>query len=200
MDKLRATTIYAKSLLRHRQGSGELLDTNHIFYEADRIIRKNGWEEEAEEAFQEELDKVKENLPLLESEYSEYIRSGETNEGKEFYFAKEFHKLGINGREEEIIKYKVSHSGEIPSKEVFKEIMTKRKEEDKKNALIFLECQRKIYNGVDFNQEKLLKATSKLIEHGLYNIIVKIVPTYISCHNAEEFIEGYDSHFALHLY
>ena len=200
MDKLRAITIYAKSLLRNKQGSGELLNINHIFYEADRIIRKNGWEEEANKAFQEEWNKTIESLPLIEVKYSEYIKSGETNEGKEFYFSKEFHKFGVDGREEEIIKYKVSHNDSIPSKEVLKEIMDKRKEEDEKNALAFLEYQRRIYNGYYVDQDQLSKVTLKLIEHGLYEIVLNLIPSYISCHNAEELIEGYDSHFELKLY
>ena len=200
MDKFRALTIYAKSLLRHRQGSGELLDCNHIFYEAYRSIIKNGWEEEAKEFFKEESENAKKDLFSLEDEYNSYIQQGVRDSKKEKHFNNRFHKLGINGREEEIIKYKVSHNGESPSRKALNEIMTKRKEEDERNALAFLECQRKIYNGLYVDQDKLAEATSKLIEHGLYDIVVKIIPAYVNCYNAEELIEGYDSQFKLKLY
>ena len=200
MDKFKALTIYAKSLLRNRQGSAELLDLNHIFYEACRLIKKNDWEKEAEEAFQKELDNLSEKAALLEVEYENYIKSGELSKDKETYFNRKFHKLGINGLREEIIKYKVSHNGEYPSKELLDEIMAKRKEEDEKNALIFLECQRSIYNGWVIDQDQLAEATGGLIKHGLYEIVMRLTPTYVNCKNAEEFIEGYDSYFKLHLY
>jgi len=200
MDKFRALIIYAKSLLRHRQGSGELLDCSHIFYEAYRLILKNGWEEEAKEFFKEESESIKKDLFSLEDEYRNYVNEGIRDTKKEKHFNSRFHKLGINGREEEIIKYKVSHNGKSPSRETLNEIMTKRKEEDEKNALVFLEGQRRIYNGLYVDQDKLAEATSKLIEHGLYNIVVKITPAYVNCYNAEELIEGYDSQFKLKLY
>lgn len=200
MDKFRALIIYAKSLLRHRQGSGELFDCNHIFYEAYRLIIKNGWEEEAKEFFKEESENAKKELFSLEDEYRSYVQQGVRDSKKEKYFNNRFHKLGIDGLREEIIKYRVSHDGESPSVETLDKIMTKRKKEDEKNALIFLEGQRRLYNGLYVDQDKLAEATSKLVEHGLYNIVVKITPAYVNCYNAEELIEGYDSQFKLELY
>ena len=116
MDKFRALVIYARSLKRHIQGSGELLDLNHIFYEADREIRKNGWEDEAYKLFEEELEITRENLEPIIKEYFEYVNSGIYNEDKENYFNMHLNKLGVNDPKVETIRY-MAHHGVEPSKE-----------------------------------------------------------------------------------
>ena len=200
MDKFRALTIYTKSLLRNFQGSGELSDSSHIFYEAKRLIEKNGWEEEASELLNEEYENVKKNYSNLEKEYSDYIKSGEKSEIQENYFNRFFRKLGVDGRAEIIVKYRAMHNGEDPSIEEFRDLVKKREEEDKRNALTFIENQVKISNGEDFNIEELKESAKYLKNRGLYNIILRNLACSINCYDAEKVVGDYDSHFNLSLY
>lgn len=194
MDKLRALSVYARSLRRHLQGSGELVDTNHIFYEAEREIKKNGWENEAYELFKEELDIVANNLAHVIKEYYNCVERGELNTDKDLYFNREFHKLGVDGIKEETIKYIAIHK-EAPSLEVLNEILEKRKEENQENLKVFFENQTKISNGEDFNKEELLNASKKLQEKGLYTMALRVLPIAISCLSLEELVKGYNSGF-----
>lgn len=200
MNKFKALTIFAKSFIRNMQGSGELLNFKHIFYEACRAIKRNKWEDEAYEFLTEELNSIQGKFDSLKREYMDYMAAGVKDDKKEEYFKRKFHKLGVDGRNEEIIKYAASHGGKDPSLEKLNEILQERKAQDERNALIFLECQRSIYNGTPFDQNQLMLATSKLIEHGLYRIVINLTPAYINCYNSEDLIEGYSSGFNLYLY
>lgn len=199
MDKLRALSTYARSLRRHLQGSGELLNTDHIFYEADREIRKNGWEEEAYKLFEEELETTEKNLEPVINEYIDYVKSKVYNEDKEKYFNLQLNKLGVDGVKSEAIKY-LAHNGINPSKEELDKIIEKRNKESEENIRIFLKNQAKIANGEDFNKEELLKASRKLRELGLYEFAVRALPVSNCCIIAEETIKGYDSGFKYKLY
>ena len=199
MDKLRALSIYVRSLRRHLQGSGELIDINHIFYEAEREIKKNGWEDEAYNLFKEELEIVETNLEPVINEYFEYVKTGVSNKEKEAYYNLQFNKLGIDGRRAETIKY-LARSGTLPSKEALDEILKEREELSQKYLQIFFKNQAKIYNGEDFNKEDLLSAAQYLKEHGLYEIAIKTLSTSNSCLTAEKLIEGYESGFNFKLF
>lgn len=194
MDKLRALSIYARSLRRHLQGSGELTDTNHIFYEAEREIHKNGWEDEAYNLFKEELEITEANLEPVIKEYLEYVRVGTFDKEKETYYNLQLNKLGIDGRKSETIKY-LAHNGVLPSKEVLDEILKEREELNQKYLQIFLKNQAKIYNGEDFNKEELLGAATYLKKQGLYEIAVKSLSISNPCFTAEKLIKGYESGF-----
>ena len=204
MDKFRALTIYAKSLVRHLQGSGELLEPRHLFYEAERVIKKNGWEKEAYDFVREEVQRVRDSLKTLKDEYIEYYKSGEKDEVKEQYFRLNFHKLGIDGEEEIKIKNEAKYGEDSLTKEELNLLLQKRKEEDKTNALIFIENQVKLSNGEDFDTNALKLSAKKLKEHGLYNIILKILPVAVSCYDVDKirtmFEDTYFGDFRLFLY
>ncbi len=199
MDKFRALTIYAKSLLRNFQGSGELFDFNHIFYEAKRVIEKNGWEQEAIEELDEVYKNVEQNYSSLEKDYAEYLKSGEKTEEQEQYFNRCFHKLGIDDRTRIKIEYKI-RNGEKPTLEEFKKLVEEKEEEDERNALTFIRNQVNISNGKDFDRGELLKSAKYLKDRGLYNIVLRNLASAISCYDAEELIKDYDSGFQLFLY
>ena len=192
MDKFRALTIYAKSLVRHLQGSGELFEPNHIFYEAYRIIQKNGWEDEACEYVREEIEGVTDTLKSLEDEYFEYYSGKEKDEIKEQYFRLNFHKLGIDGKEELRIKYEAEHGKGFLSDNALKSQLRKRKEEDKRNALIFIENQVKISNGEEFDVEALRNSAKVLKEHGLYEIVLRILQVAIKCYDVDKIRKGFE--------
>ena len=204
MEKFRALTIYAKSLIRHMQGSGELFEPHHIFYEAERAIKKNGWEKEACEFVREEVQSVKEKLSNLKNVYLEYFKSGEKEEVKEQYFRLNFHKLGIDGEEETIIRYEAEHGEGSLTKDKLDSLLKKREEEDKKNVRIFLENQAKISNGEKFDSKALKKAARALKEHGLYTTVLKILPIAVNCYDVDKirtmFDDTYFGTFRIFLY
>ena len=199
MDKFRALAIYSKSILRNFQGSAELFDPKHIFYEAKRFIEKEGWKEEALEAVQEEYENVKKNYSNIEQEYINYVNSGEKSEVKEEYFNRCFHKLGINGRAEIRIKYKALH-GEYPSNTKLKELFDERRKENEEQALIFIENQIKISNGESADLGALRLSAEFLKARGLYNIVLRNLPSAMSCYDAESKFGDYKKHFKLYLY
>ena len=192
MEKFRALTIYAKSLVRHIQGSGELFESHHIFYEAERVIKDNGWEEEACDFVREEIQSVKEVLKNLKNEYFDYVKSGEKDEIKEQYFRLNFHKFGVDGEEEEIIKYEAEHGEGSLSDNKLKDLLRKREEEDRRNVCTFIENQVKISNGEKFNSQALKKAAKLLKERGLYNIALKILPAAVNCYDVDKIRTMFD--------
>ncbi len=198
MEKFRALVIYAKSLVRQHQGTGELLDLNHIFYEAERLIKKNGWEKEAEEFVQEEFSNLQNNYKDLEQQYIDYVKSGERNEFKDNYFRRSFHKLGVDGRFEVIAEYKAKN-GKAPSADELVRLMNEREAEDRENARVFAENQVKIANGEDFDSEALKKATKALKDRGLYTVVTKAIPVLINSDEANKTVKGYED-FDMFLY
>ena len=199
MDKFRTLTTYSRSLLRNFQGSAELFEINHIFYEAKRIIEKEGWKEEALEIAQQEYENVKKNYSHIEKEYMNYINSGEESEVKEEYFNRCFHKLGINGRAEIRIKYKAVY-GEYPSDDKLKELLNERRKENEEQALIFIENQVKISNGEKFDPDALRISAKFLKDRGLYDIVLRNLPSAISCYDADCKIGDFKKYFKLYLY
>lgn len=200
MDKLRALSIYSKSLLRNYQGSGELLDCNHIFYEAEKLIRENGWEQEALEELNEAFKNVKDNYNYLEREYVEYLKSNKWTLEQEQYFNKCFNKLGVDDRAKIIAIYKAVNNGQEPSEVELKQLFSEQMEEDEQNAIVFIENQVKISNGEPFDSEKLLNSARYLKDRGLYHIALKNLELALSCYDAEELFADYKSYFKIFLY
>lgn len=173
MDKGRAIIINAMTLMRENAGEAELmLCPKHIYWEARKLIDKNGWEDEAIKYYMSLKEEAEAKLTPVKKDFLEYLKKGEKNDELEEKFMKEFQKFNVDGIEEEKVRFQAK-SGREPSEEEILEIAKKREAEDYENLKAFVEEQAKIYLGKEFSSEILAKTAKKLKERGLYNIALK---------------------------
>lgn len=192
MDKGRAIITYVMAKMRERAGEAELLDCpRHIFWEACRLLEKNGWEKEAREYLINEVEDKKARLLPIKKEYLEYLKSEEKDEIKERRFKYLFQEFNINGEEEEEVKFEAKNNRK-PNYEELSSILKHRKEEDYRTLTIFVEEQAKLYLGEEFSQDLLVEASKKLKDHGLYKIALKNIP--VAIRNLESFKEDESGH------
>ena len=173
MDKGRAIITNAMTLMRENAGEAELmLCPKHIYWEARKLIDKNGWEDEAIKYYMSLKEEAKAKLTPVKKDFLEYLKKGEKNDELEEKFMKEFQKFNVDGIEEEKVRFQAKN-GREPSEEEILEIAKKREAEDYENLKAFVEEQAKIYLGKEFSSEILAKTAKKLKERGLYNIALK---------------------------
>ena len=186
MDKSRAIVIYATTLLKEREGEGELINCpKHSYWEAQKLINKNGWKEEAYDYLQELIEEERKKIEPVKEEYYEYLTSEEKDDKWEDILREKLQKFNINGEAEETVKFRVEH-GRNPESSELEEILKKRKAEDYATAKVFYDIQVQIYFGKDFDKEKLLEATKKLKDRGLYKIALKNIPFAITHQKAKD--------------
>jgi len=192
MDKQRVINIYVRSLIRHIQGSGELFERNHIFYEALKLIEKNGWEEEVQKAYEEEVDIIVDNVIKKLKFYDEYNIEKEDTDKR--IYNNILNKLGYNGY------FRITFENkEKLSSEKLDELVKKREEECNKYMNTFFETQIKINKGEDFNKEEFVEAVKKLKEYNLYEYVIKGLPAVINSNDMKDKNKNYKVHFKFSL-
>ena len=101
MEKERAIKFYVDSILAEAGGAGDLgLESEHVYYEACRVINENGLEKEAQEALNTEREKRREKIQPVIDLYCDYLaENNDDNEDTKRAFLTIIQKFDVSGRE-----------------------------------------------------------------------------------------------------
>ena len=179
MEKERAIKFYVDSTLAEAGGAGDLgLESEHVYYEACRVINENGWEKEAQEVLNTEREKRREKLQPVISLYCDCLaRSNDDNEDIKRALLSTIQKFDVSGKEEIKAKFKVAHQGREIDERYLEELLKHRHHVDDVNRKIFQRNIVALMRLEPFNLEELNKAIKNLADHGLLKAEIKRIPS-----------------------
>ena len=179
MKKERAIKFYVDSTLAEAGGAGDLgLESEHVYYEACRVINENGWEKEAQEALNTEREKRREKIqPVIDLYCDCLAESNDANEDTKRAFLTIIQKFDVSGREEIKAKFKASHQGREIDERYLEELLKHRHHVDDVNRKIFQRNIVALMRLEPFNLEELNKAIKNLADHGLLKAEIKRIPS-----------------------
>ena len=179
MEKERAIKFYVDSTLAEAGGAGDLgLESEHVYYEACRVINENGWEKEAQEALNTKREKRREKLQPVISLYCDCLaRSNDDNEDIKRALLSTIQKFDVSGKEEIKAKFKVAHQGREIDERYLEDLLKHRHHVDDVNRKIFQRNIVALMRLEPFNLEELNKAIKNLADHGLLKAEIKRIPS-----------------------
>lgn len=183
MNKEEAIRIYSDVRKAMRTGQHDFETAPDYLYDAYEFLTKEGLKQEATNYVEAQIKAEEKELSKLKEEYYNFLTPNNYTKEDDKKFRQKFYAISISGKEEEEVKYRITHNGEAPSKEELSRILRDRWLKDDEKKVQFLEEKIKEEKGDSVDTERLKDAEEYLDNYGLLPLAYKYLDKAIKQEN-----------------